>query len=184
MKLFISIVVAAFALASESFATGVVQPNAPQSGVVNFTGTNQGQTISFQPPFSVVPVMTLFGGLTNASPITNSVTATNFTISVASTNLSVAWTAYQGYPRIQFGTNAASAATLITNTFPVPFAFVPIVNIQQTATNAVAGSEPVVSTITSTNFVIKFTDSTGTNQVIYWGALGQAFAPGAQNVTY
>ena len=177
MKTLLSIV-GVLAIALNTFATGAYQIDSPQNGVVTFTGTNQSQTITFAPGFSRVPVMQVFGSSTNASPITNSVTSTNFTISVASTNLSVAWNAYLGYPRLQKGTVVSGGGTNVTVTFATPYAYAPVVSVDGSSTNA--SSITGLGSVTATNFTIL----SGANTTNQWQAIGEAYAPGLQTVTY
>jgi len=177
MNKFLSIV-GVLAVALNTFATGAYQIDSPQSGVVIFTGTNQSQTITFAPGYSRIPVMQVFGSSTNASPITNSVTSTNFTLSVASTNLSVAWNSFIGYPRLQKGTFVAGGGTNFTVTFATPYAYAPVVSVDGSSTNSSAITG--LSSVTTTNFTV-LAGATTTNQ---WQAIGEAYAPGLQNVTY
>ncbi len=160
-------------LAVSAFATGGFPINSPQSGVAVFNGTVQSITNPFAPYFTAAPVFVTFGSSTNASPITNTVTATNWIISVASTNVSVAWNAYLGYPRVEYGTQAVLAAAPTNITFPTPYSAAPAVTISGT-TNAVASS------ITTTNFTV----TVKADQTIQWQSLGSAYAPGSQTVTY
>jgi len=177
MKKILSIV-GVLAVVLNTFATGAYQLDSPQSGVFIFTGTNQSQTITFNPGFSRTPVIQVFGSSTNASPITNSVTATNLTISVASTNLSVAWNAFIGYPRLQKGTIVSGGGTNVTVSFSPAYAYAPVVSIDGSSTNS--SSITGISSVTTTNFTI-LSGATTTN---YWQAIGEAYAPGLQTVTY
>ena len=182
MKKFISIC-AGVAVAVCAFATGVVGPNAPQSGVITFDGTfGLIYTNSFAYPFTTPPAVIATGLLTNNSPFTvSAVTTSNFVLTAttgATTNTQVAWQAYAPYPRLQYGTitNAAALATNIA--FPFPYVYPPTVSIEGGNTNA-NGSVAVIG-VTTTNFTI-LCNTANTN---FWQAIGQAYTPGTQNVTY
>lgn len=174
MKKLISFL-ASIGLAGSVFATGSFPINSPQSGVSAFTGTTQTNVITFSPAFTTTPIVQVFGSVTNASPITTTVTSSNLTIVVSSTNLSVAWNAYLGYPRVQFGTNAITGGTPLTNTFTTPYAFAPVLSVEGSTTNGIG-----ITSVTPTNFIL----TSAATQNLSWAAIGQAYAPGAQNVTY
>lgn len=177
MKKFITLL-ASIGLAGSVFATGAFQADSPQSGVSAFTGTTQTNTVTFSPAFSTTPVVQVFGSATNASPITTTVTSSNLVIVVSSTNLSVAWNAYIGYPRVEVGSVITVAATATNVTFPTPYAFPPIVNVEGASTNA--NGIVAVTAITTTNFTM-ISNVAQTNQ---WGSIGTAYQPGKQIVTY
>ena len=73
------------------------------------------------------------------------------------------------------GTNAITAGTPITNTFTVPYAYAPIINVEGSTTNGVA-----ITGITTTGFIM----SSAVTQAVGWGALGISATPGASAVTY
>ena len=177
MKKIISLI-GGMLLAANCFATGDYPVNSPQSGVQAYTGALQTNTITFSPQFTTVPIVQVFGSVTNASPITTTVTVSNVVIVVSSTNLSVAWNAYIGYPRLQYGSVANVGGTSTNITFPVPYAFPPTVNVEGSATNVFAIA--AVTAITTTNFTIL----SGTTQTNSWSSIGTAYQPGASTVTY
>ena len=128
-----------------------------------------------------VPVVQLNAITTNSQPITNVfVTTTNFAVSANATNSQVAWNAFAGYQRLQYGTNAIQGALLVTNTFNPAYVYNPVVTISGSVTNGLAGGLACVSSVSPTQFVIQFGN---TNQVVYWTAIGTASAPGNNVVT-
>lgn len=175
-------ILATAALAINCFATGDVGNDLPQSGVLNFTAVTTIQiTNTFSTPYSTIPVVQLTLVTTNASPVTNLfVTTTNFAVGVNTTNSTVAWAAFKGFPRVQTGTNAVQTLGKITNSFATPFFYQPIVQVTGSTTNAVSGVINVTQ-VTTTNFVVQFGD---TNNILYWGALGICTQPGTSTVTY
>jgi hypothetical protein len=187
-KTILSLVATAITLCA--FADGVIQNNSVQSGITTFTfATALIQTNTFPVPYTTLPVVTVYSTATNDTPFTvSSVTLSNFILTVTApaagtTNCSVIWNSYAGYPRIQSGTLAANDALLNTNTFTVPYAATPQVFIQNTVfgstTNTIA---PTVITTTTTNFIVQFTAGT-TNQSIGWMSIGTAYAPGVKEAT-
>lgn len=184
-KLFLSFcaAVACVAIADTAAATGSVGIDPVQTGSLTFN-VSTGFYITNAFPFSYTtpPVMQCFAATTNAVPITNIfVTTTNFAVSVNATNPAAAvnWISSVGYPRIQAGTNAIQASSLLTNTFTAPFAFNPVVNISGSTTNYLSGPGlACISSVSPTQFVIQFGN---TNQVIYWSAIGVSVTPGSYN---
>jgi hypothetical protein len=170
-------------LVNDCMATGPIPINTPQSGVLTFNTNGATPLIitnSFVPAFTYPPVMTFFlvSGVTNALPFTNNfVTTTNFSLQLATpTNCAVAWTAFAGYPRVQTGTNLTLANAATNIAFAWPYAQIPTLNIEPTATNV-----PIaVTAVTLTNFTV----SAGAAEGFIWGALGIAATPGTANVTY
>lgn len=180
MKKLLSIAVS-IALAFDVLATGVIQNNGPQSGVLTFNGaTGLIITNSFPVPYITPPVVTIYSTSTNNTPATiSAVTLTNFVLTVtsnAATNNSFNWSSYAGYPRVQSGTNAITAGTFVTNTFAAPYFYPPVINLDGTATNAGVA----VITTTTTNFI----ESAAITQNVQWGAFGIAYTPGPNQVTY
>lgn len=169
----------ALAMAVSSFATGVVGNDQPQSGVLAFTNSQTfgriTNTFGFQ--YTQRPVLVLSG---SAGPYTiNSVTTTNFDVSLASTNnTQLNFTAYLGYARIASGANTNTAAVAKVVTFPFTFAYPPVVTVTPDTTNVTSFTS--VSAVTTTNFSLLGNDS-HTN---YWNAIGEAYYPGNQPVTY
>lgn len=166
-------------MALNSFATGVMGNNQPQSGSLAITNAGPvGRfTNSFPYSFTQAPVVVLSG---SAGPFTiNSVTTTNFDATTTSTNNTLLnWTAYLGYPRIQTG--VATTTTLIaTNiSFSIPYAYAPVVVVAPGGTNA--DYQAAVTSVTVSNFTLR-TSQSSTNQ---WSAIGQAYTPGNSTVTY
>ena len=182
MKTSISIF-AALALTVSAFADGAIQANSPQAGVLTFNATT-GLVItnSYPIPYTAQPIVTVYSSSTNNTPFTVSgVTLTNFILTVsanATTNASVTWSSYVGYPRFQTGFSSLTAGTPYTNAFSTPYAFTPILNIEGSATNS-AASVGIIS-ITVTNFIIQSYIS----QTAYWSLLGTAYSAGVNTVTY
>ena len=180
MKKILSLV-AAVGFALNCFATGSIAVNSPQSGYDNFSTNGSAFTSItnvFSPAFTYVPVTQVFlsSGPTNALPLVTSVTTSNLIVTITTaTNCAVSWTAFAGYPRVQLGTNAITAGTPITNTFTVPYAYAPIINVEGSTTNGVA-----ITGITTTGFIM----SSAVTQAVGWGALGISATPGASAVTY
>lgn len=167
-------------LALSAFATGSLGINQPQSGSSSFTAsTGLSVTNTFTQAFASQPAVVIFPQATNNNPFTvSSVTLSNFVLTVttgASTNVTVNWTAFAGFPRVQVGTNIFAGAGTVTNTFPVPYVLPPIINVEGSTTNTVAATS-----VTTTNVIFQ----TLAAQTIYWGALGIAYAPGLNTVTY
>lgn len=172
---------ASFALALNTFATGSVAINTPQSGYDTFATNSPAYTSItnvFSPAFTYTPVVSVFltSGPTNALPLTTVVTTSNLVVTInTSTNCAVVWSANAGYPRIQFGTNAITGGTSITNTFATPYASIPSISVDSSTTNSVG-----LTTVTTTNFII----ATPVSQTVYWEAIGISATPGASTVTY
>lgn len=183
MKTKLSAFLAVVLLAVNSaFGTGAVGLNPVQTGTLTFTTANGVYiTNAFAYPYTTVPIVQFSLVTTNAFPVTNvAVTPTNFIVSANTTNSTISWVSFVGFPRVQTGTNAIQAQLLLTNTFNTPFAFNPIVQLTGSGTNIVKGTI-AVSSVSPTNFVIQFGD---TNQVVYWGALGISATPGSYNPNY
>lgn len=167
---------ALLALAVNCFATGNLGVNPYQSGVISVV-TNGASTLfytnQFPLPYQSVPVVILYNtGNTAATPLTNSVTTTNFIVEVATpTNTTIAWQAYIGTPRFQAGTNSTLATVSTNIPFPYPYAQTPVVQCQQYSTNSAA--EIAVTGITLTNFTVLCNLTEGFS----WGAFGIAPAP-------
>ncbi len=161
-------------------ATGTLPINSPQSGSISFSGTNQIAVTAFAPGFSYPPVVSLLGSVTNIYPFTNVVTTTNFTLSIATNQISsgaggtVYWTASSGFARIQAGTNSVLAATPTNVSFAVPYLATPSVAISDSVTNA------TVTSITTTGFTL----TVNANEAVNWSAIGITATPGALTVTY
>ena len=150
MKKLISIL-AGVVLAVNAFATGNEGVNPPQSGVLIGTATSQILTNQFAFPFQTAPVVTIYPGSTNGTPVTNSfVTTTNFAISFApaGTNTAWAWTAAVGATKLQYGTSTNALASSTSVVFPVAYASAPVVVLTGNTTNA------FVATVSTTNFTI------------------------------
>ena len=186
MKKIILSAVAIAAIGFAAFATGVIGPNPPQAGTSTFSAsTGLLVTNTFPYVYTTVPIVQLAGVSTNNGPFTaTSVTVSNFVLTVttaSTTNNTVAWNSYAGYPRIQYGSQAVLAATVPTNvTFSTPYAYAPVVTIAPSALGAATNSIPVVTAITTTNFTL----TSGANQTVNWHAIGTAYTPGANTVTY
>jgi len=172
------------------YPPNIVGSNPSQSGTIVITNqipATLSFTNTFPFPFYTAPVMQFVVNSTNAqnNPLTTTITSTNFIVSSGNTNASIFWTAYIGYPRVQAGINAAGAmvagTTAVTNTFPVPFATVPVVNIEASGGLYATNAGVWASSVTTSNLVI----TTGnTNQTIYWGAFGVTYQPGYSVITY
>ena len=189
MKKILSIA-AALTLAVQCFATGPVPVNTPQSGFANFTTNGSAfilYTNTFEPAFTYTPAMTLFlsSGATNALPFTNTVTTTNFILSINTpTNCTVQWVATPIVPRIEYGTvtNVANAQTSVT--FPTPYAQIPVVFVSTQQTNSTGVA---VTSISLTNFTFVSGVTTNNNWISFGPAAypsqaASATAPG--NVNY
>lgn len=159
------------ALAVSAYATGNEGVNPPQSGVINPAINTTSITNTFAFPFQTTPVMIVYSAQTNGTPITNSITTTNFTLSWpvnGSTNASFAWQAFVGGTKMAFGT----ATNGIGNTsvaFPFAYASAPVVLITGNNTNGVVA----VSAITATNFTI----NSLTAQTNSWESIGTVYNP-------
>lgn len=175
------IFLSALVLAVQSFATGVVGNDQPQSGSIAFTNAQTvpgGRfTNSFAFQYTQRPVLVLSG---SAGPyVINSVTTTNFDVTTTSTNnTSVNWTAYLGYARIATGAPVCSANLATNITLPFTYAYPPIITVSASATNA--NSTVAITAVTTTNFTMLCNAS----QTNYWSAIGEAYSPGNQTVTY
>jgi hypothetical protein len=163
-----------------SFATGNEGVNPPQNGSVTFVATNS-VTTAFAFAYATPPVMQLFGSVTNLSPFTNTVTTTNFTLTIAATNATagggwgaVGWSAFVGGTREAAATNLLTTAT--TNfVFPFAYASPPVVIVSGTLTNL------QVTAVTITNFTVVNSGgafATGIN----WISIGTVFNPPSENV--
>lgn len=161
------------------FATGNEGVNPPQSGVITPATGTTSITNTFAFPFQTVPVMVVYSALTNGTPITNSITTTNFTLSwpvAGSTNASFAWQAYVGGTRMQSGTNTLVANTLLTNTFAYAYAVPPVVVVSGNNTNTTA--VVAVISVSTTGFV----EESVTSQAGSWISLGTVYNPPSENV--
>lgn len=164
-------------LAISASATGTLGPNPPQSGVINYTGTNQSATVTFPYPFQTTPLLFLQAAATNSTPLTNSVlTTTNFTVTVAATNASLTWSAYVGGTRLQSGTNSITGGTPVTNTFAFPYSQLPVIVASGSSTNT-ASAAVAVTSFSTTGFVIQST----TSQAVSWIAVGTVANPASAN---
>lgn len=169
-------------ISATAFATGPLNINTPQSGVVNFTTNGSAYTYYtnvFPVPFTYPPVMSTFltSGPTNALPLTNTVTATNFILSINTpTNATVTWTANPASAIIQSGSQAVLAGTPTNITFPNIYAYTPNVVVSSSLTNGQVG----VGNITATNFQITVL----VNSTVQWISFGQDYAAGTQTVTH
>jgi len=176
------VIVAVLLFTRSASATGSVGVDPVQTGTLTFNvSTGFYQTNQFPFSYTTPPIMQFIALTTNAVPITNVfVTTTNFAVSVNATNpaASVQWTASVGYPRFQNGTNAIQAQLLLTNTFAIPFAFNPVVNITGSTTNTGPQGSACISSVSPTGFVIQCGN---TNQVFYWEAFGVCVTPGNYN---
>lgn len=176
-------IAAGFALAFQCFATGPIPINSPQTGTLNFVTNGASPLVitnQFVVGYTYPPVMQFFliSGVTNALPLTNTiVTTTNFAVSLATpTNCTIAWSAFAGYPRFQFGTNITLAAVSTNIAFPTPYAQVPTVEIQELTTNATMS----VTAVTTTNFTVL----ANTAAAFLWDSIGIAYTPGTATLTY
>ena len=172
---------ASVGLAASVHASGTIAINTPQSGYDNFSTNGSAFTSItnvFSPAYTYPPVTQVFlsSGPTNALPLVTSVTTSNLIVTInTATNCAVYWTAFAGYPRLQFGTNAVTGGVLYTNTFTTPYASIPSISVDSSTTNSVG-----LSSVSTTGFVIL----SGANQTVYWNALGICATPGASAVTY
>lgn len=178
-KLFLTLL--GLTLVNATFATGVIQNNAFQTGSSTFTASSGLLvTNTFPVPYTIAPIVQVSSSVTNNTPFSvSAVTLTNFVLTVttaATTNVSVNWAAYPGYPRILTGTNSITAGTFVTNTFNPSFAYIPIMNFTGFATN---GGASIIS-LTPSNFI----ESAAVTQGVQWGAFGIAYQPGLSTVTY
>jgi len=143
-------------LAVNCFATGSLGVNPQQSGVITVVTNGAASlyyTNTFPSPYQSVPVVTLFNlGNTNALPLTNSVTSTNFIVELNTpTNTTIAWQSYIGTPTIQSGSFTNTTATSQAVSFARPFAQLPVVVLTSAVTNAGAAA---ITAITLTNFTM------------------------------
>lgn len=174
-------------VAGASFAASVVTINSPQSGTLTFSGAGIFNiTNSFAAPYTQPPIVTFSSTSTSAYPITNNfVTTTNFSVSVANTNVQISWSSYAAYPRLAMGTNAVQPALLVTNTYGFNYAATPTITISgsglawpATATNSMV----TLTNVTASSFVLVYPNAQSTNQVIHWQAIGLAAQPGQNGV--
>jgi hypothetical protein len=152
-----------------SYATGAIGVNQPQSGVIAFTNAGVVSNVfSFPYAYQSVPVVKFFSDTTNATPLTNSaVTTTNFTLYIAtSTNANIAWNSYIGTPRIQAATTVCFANVATNVAFPAPYAQIPVVVL--TGGNTNINGNTVVTAVTTTNFTIQC-NVNNTNQWMSFG---------------
>jgi hypothetical protein len=174
MKKLISIG-ASFILAVSAFATGNEGVNPAQGGVLTPASGVSSITNTFAFPYQTVPLMIVYAGATNSTPITNAITTTNFTLSYpvnGSTNASFVWQAFVGGTKMCFGSSTNVAATSTSITFPFAYATPPVVVATgQGGTN----SQNVVSVtaVTTTNFSLLANAS----QTNYWQAIGTVYSP-------
>lgn len=196
MKSLISIALA-LVLPLGAWATGSVPTDQPQNGVLTYDNTTWSISNSFPYPYSTVPIVLFYPSSASAFPYTNTVSTTGFNLDIASatgSNLTVNWSAYVGYQRLERGSIVTPNTVRYTNSFSPIYAFTPQLSLVGTS-GAVSGTVttntgsvtnlvlnvPVVTSVTPSNFI--FTVGS-TNQTIYWSAIGTAFAPGGNIVTY
>jgi hypothetical protein len=162
------IICASLLLSATCFSAGTVGVNPPQSGIINPATGTTSITNTFAYPFQSTPIVVVYAAATNSTPITNSITKTNFVLSwpaAGSTNASFTWQAFVGGTRMQSGTQAMS--TTSTNVaFPNAYSVAPVVIVNGSATS----NAPAVSSITTTNFTITIVGS-GTMQWISVGTV-------------
>lgn len=157
-------------LAFDCFATGTFGVNPPQQGtiaIVTNGATSLYYTNTFPAAYQSVPVVLLFNlGNTNALPMTNTVTTTNFVVELNTpTNTIVNWSAYIGTPRIYAWTPTNQTVGVATNIlFPFAYAYPPVVVVTPQNTNGAAA----VSSVTTTGFTL-LENTLSTNQVIVFG---------------
>lgn len=175
---FLFTIAATVALAFNCLATGPLPLNSLQSGVVSFSTNSPAYmsvTNTFEPGFTYLPAMSFYlvAGPTNALPFTNTVTTTNFVLTIAtSTNCSVAWVANPPYFVMESGSVVASAVLNTNITFPVAYAAPPTVIL----TGSVLVTNPVVTSVTTTTANI----SVCASNTVYWLSFGPQASP-AQN---
>jgi hypothetical protein len=173
-----------FALALNTFATGSVAINTPQSGYDTFATNSPAYTSItnvFSPAFTYTPVVSVFltSGPTNALPLTTVVTTSNLVVTInTSTNCAVVWSANAGFQRIQTGSFTTVVGVATNVTFPTAFAYAPTIYITGNNTNAASGT--AITAVTTTNF----TAISYVAQTNMWGALGISATPGTSTVTY
>jgi len=183
MKKLLSLI-ALLCFVTSAFATGQMPINSPLTGTVNFTnGGPQAITNVFEPPFTYAPAFNSYlnSANTNALPLTNTVTATNFIIQIASnagagTNATVYWTANPISTVLQygsFGPGDLTGSTTWTNTFSPPYASTPVVVATGSALAGATNNYVAITSVSTTAFIVT---SGNTNQVIYWQAVGPAYA--------
>jgi hypothetical protein len=166
------------------YGTGTIGPNANQTGVITYTATSGSvQTNTFPFPYLTPPIVQVYSqNGTNGTPFTlGTVTTTNFVLTSTfgtTTNSAAVWSAFTGYPRIQFGTNWQAAATFVTNTFNPSYFYPPSLSVDGGNTNTTATMS--ILFVTTTNFCI-YNNLANTN---YWQAIGIATSPGYNPVSY
>lgn len=174
MKKILSLLALTIGFCLTASATGILPINSTQTGTVTFSGANTfTNTVQFPVGFTVPPYIVFQATTTNATPLTNSATTTtNFILQVATTNVTVNYTAYLPFPRVLVGTNTVTAGTLFTNVFSTPFSATPIMNVEGSSTNVAA--IVAIQSVTATQFVAQ----SSVTQLFYWGAFGLSAAPG------
>jgi hypothetical protein len=165
---------AALMLAVTVFATGNEGVNPPQAGILTPANGVTAITNQFAFPFQTTPLMVVYAAATNSTPITNTITTTNFTISYpanGSTNASFVWQAFVGGTKMCFGSLTNVAATATNVAFPFAYALPPVVTASGQGTNAanVIG----ITAVTTTNFTLLANAS----QTNYWHAIGTVYNP-------
>lgn len=179
-KLFVSL-----ALVAGMFAAGAatIPLDNPQTGSFTFSAaTGLTTNLFFVSQYSQPPVVLLYPGTTNNSPLAlSAITTSNFNLTVttgSTTNVTVVWYAQPAAWRIQSGTNTVTAATPLLVTFPAPYFSIPAVSLSQNSTNSSAIIS--VTGLTRTNFTVT---GTATGQ-FGWSSFGPAYTAGYNAVTY
>lgn len=167
------------------YATGDFNNNSVQNGQIALnTFTGNTWTNTFPIPYTVVPIVYLFPVSTNGAPFSlTSVTTSNFVVSSTAntpTNCAVNWQAQLPFTRIETGTNTVVTAVPLVVTFPVPYAYPPLVTGTFSTTNGAPSLAVNPQTTTTTNFTIL--ENLG--GIATWSAIGSTFIPGATIVTY
>ncbi len=174
-----------FVMVFGAVATGDTPSNSDQTGSTTLTTfTGNTWTNVFPIPYTVTPIVQLFPTSTNGAPFSLTyVTPSNFAFASTAntpTNCTVLWRATLPITRIQTGTNTVVAATPLVVTFPVPYAYPPVVfaAFSTTNLNAIIAINP--QSTTTTNFTIL--ENLG--GIASWFSIGSVFIPGATTVTY
>ena len=178
------IVFAAYALALATGITTIAPVNVntpnPTQGPFSFSSTNQFTNVVTFPipyPTNIIPIVTVASSGTNA--FTNVVTSTNVTISSGPATNVYFYTTTWPYTRIETGTIGfgaiVSGAVTYTNTYSPPFTTTPVLDIAAQGSLFATNSGAWVVTNSPTQFIIQ---TGNTNQIIQWGAIGQATSPG------
>jgi hypothetical protein len=177
----IASIFAVMLVAASALATGVSGLNTPQSGVFTYTAaTGLSATNTFNPAFTVTPIITAYASATNAGTPTITATTSNLIITTSgtvSTNYTVNWLAQYGNPLVQTGTATLTPSVLSTNTFTTPYGVAPVVTVSGDSI-AATGQVAVVSVSTSTVIL----ESAATNHA-QWHAIGRSIVSGVSPVT-